>query len=80
MTPFDSTLVDQWGLLVLVTYFKEKQHKQIETYVKEGDDEDLWQHLSSVKGLKSWYIENYPEPVLNLCLITSKAIMGWEPK
>ena len=41
MTLFDSTLVDQWGLLVLVTYFKEKQHKQIETYVKEGDDEDL---------------------------------------
>lgn len=63
MALLDSTLVDRWDLLVLVTYFNEKQHKQIETYVKEDDDEDLWQHLSSVKGLKSWYIKNYPESV-----------------
>lgn len=41
MALFNSTLADRWGLLVLVTYFSEKQHKQIETYVKEGDDEDL---------------------------------------
>ena len=45
MALFNSTLADRWGLLVLVTYFSEKQYKQIETYVKEGDDEDLWQHL-----------------------------------
>ena len=45
MALFNSTLADRWGLLVLVTYFSEKQYKQIETYVKKGDDEDLWQHL-----------------------------------